>query len=131
MKWSDSFSVGVEEIDRQHKRFFELVNQFHERMDAGDPSAPKKLLVDLADYASCHFETEEKYFDLFQYPDAEPHLIQHQEFRSRVRGFQAGYRLKGTFNIPVISEFLKKWMIDHILLYDRKYAGCFKKHRIC
>ena len=27
--WSDSYSIGIDEIDNQHKKFFEVAGKFH------------------------------------------------------------------------------------------------------
>jgi hemerythrin len=45
VKWSTAYSVGVEGIDIQHRRLFEIVNHFLESVGTGDQSAPEKLLI--------------------------------------------------------------------------------------
>ena len=128
IKWSNSYSVGVEEIDSQHKRLFEMINEFRESLEKEDLSAPKKLLISLLEYALDHFGTEEKYFDMYHYSDSERHKEEHKTFEMKVMDFQSAYQSKGTFNVVVISDFLKKWIINHVLIFDRKYMECFIKN---
>jgi len=128
VKWSNAYSVGVEEIDIQHRRLFEIVNHYLESAGAGDQSAPEKLLINIVEFIDTHFKTEEKYFDLFHYPDAENHKKIHREFRTKVMEFVSNYRSRRTVNTVVVMDALKKWIIDHTLIYDKKYARCFHEN---
>lgn len=128
VKWSNAYSVGVEEIDIQHRRLFEIVNNYLESAGTGDQSAPEKLLINIVEFTDTHFKTEEKYFDLFHYPESENHKKMHREFRTKVMGFVSNYRSRGTVNTVIIMDALKKWIIDHTLIYDRKYVRCFHEN---
>ena len=56
IKWNKSLSVKVKEIDDQHKKLVELINQAYEFKDS------KKLgdiLNELIEFTRVHFSTEE------------------------------------------------------------------------
>lgn len=66
VQWSEKLSVGIKEIDDQHKHFIGIVNKLHESVEKGDVTDElDKIFVELNDYAAFHFETEEKYFENF------------------------------------------------------------------
>jgi len=128
MQWSEAYSVGVDEIDEQHRKLFDMINCFHQYMEEKDASGPKQLLVNLFEYALEHFRTEEQYFEKFRYPGAESHKKQHQEFETSVAEFQKAYQARGVFNVPLVSMFLKEWVICHVLISDRNYVGFFREN---
>ena len=34
IKWSDSYSVNIEEMDEQHKQLLDIINEFDEAVEA-------------------------------------------------------------------------------------------------
>jgi len=126
--WSEAYSVGVRELDEQHIRFFEIIHSLEDADFAADGGAPKRILFDLGEYAATHFQTEEKYFGRFGYSAAEAHVREHREFEEKIAAFRKTYRTQKTFNAGVIREFVKNWLIRHILISDRKYTACFHEH---
>ncbi|MEW8498684.1 MAG: hemerythrin domain-containing protein, partial [Candidatus Thiodiazotropha taylori] len=60
VEWSDALSVGIEEIDEQHKMLVDLVNKMHEAIHQRHGSdVVKSILGDLAEYTRIHFAVEE------------------------------------------------------------------------
>ena len=61
--WNNNFSVGVQELDKQHKKIIEIENRLIKAKDGRiDSETIADLLSDLTKYATKHFETEEKLF---------------------------------------------------------------------
>jgi hemerythrin len=127
-EWSEAYSVGVRELDEQHVRFFKIIQSLEDADLTADGGAPKRILSDLGEYAATHFQTEEKYFGRFGYPAAEAHIREHREFEEKIAEFRKVYQIQKTFNSGVIREFVKKWLIHHILISDRKYTACFHEN---
>jgi len=130
--WSLQYSVHLEEIDEQHKRFFQLINSVYDLLLKKD-IAPEALLIvitHLGDYAFYHFATEEGYFKIFLYKDTDAHTQEHDVFRAKIREFlERARRLNGTDPHPLVMEiagFTKEWMEHHILIEDKKYMPLFK-----
>lgn len=54
--WSDSYSVGIPEIDEQHKALFDLMERLHKAIAARQGSAACiEILKELVDYTRIHF----------------------------------------------------------------------------
>ena len=69
--WDESFRIGVEQIDRQHKKLFALRNQLFESCCTENSVHAEKfhsILSELFEYTRYHFEAEEElmqaYFDI-------------------------------------------------------------------
>lgn len=129
LKWNEKYSVGVKEIDDQHKRFVEIMNSLYAAVYAGENREKMaEILLDLVNYKDNHFETEEKYFDLFQYENADEHKAEHQKLREKVTAFYQQFQ-EGKADVTAeLMDFLEDWLVDHLEKQDQKYVECFKKN---
>jgi hemerythrin len=90
--WTDSFSVKVTEIDTQHKKLIELINKLYDAMKVGkSKDVMGEILNNLISYTATHFKTEEKYFDLYSYPEKEIHKAGHKQFVETVTKFKTEF----------------------------------------
>jgi hemerythrin-like metal-binding protein len=120
--WSDSYSVNSPEIDTQHKKLFDLINNLHDAMIRGKGKEVVGQILDgLIDYTRVHFADEEKMLEAINYPDLPAHLVEHDAFIRKVFQLQTDYRSgKQALTLPVM-DFLKNWLLNHILKTDKKY----------
>lgn len=129
IQWSEEHSVNVKEIDDQHKKFIEILNEFYDAITKGSGRGElDKLLDKITEYASWHFSTEEGYFDEFKYEGSEEHKKEHQKIKDRISAFK---HKKGTNEIEYYSDlidFLEEWLVDHLDVMDKKYIECFNGH---
>jgi hemerythrin-like metal-binding protein len=121
--WKDSFAIGIEEIDRQHKVFLEYLNECYQQASR-DTSAgfDRHLHEKLKEYASTHFRFEESLMQARGYPTLEAQLRQHKYFESQIAELdagQAGGRVRTTESLFV---FLRDWFLCHILEDDKKFV---------
>ncbi len=121
--WSDEFSIDIQEIDEQHKRLVELINQLYDAITTKRPAeALEKVLDDLVEYTRVHFAVEECVLRLFDYPDYDAHKAVHDKIAARVIEFQRQFRA-GDHKVGMeLLYFLKDWLMDHINKVDRQYA---------
>lgn len=131
--WKETYKIGIREIDDQHKRFIELIEQAEALFSCKDLTQAEiiEVATQLGDYAFWHFETEEKYFKEFGYPLATEHEAVHDAFRKRVMKFVETARNPGV-NLRDLSleiaSFANDWLVNHILTEDARYVQCFKEH---
>lgn len=127
--WNDSFSVKVLAIDQQHKKLVDMINELTDAMRSGKGrDILNKIISGLILYTGTHFKTEEKYFDQFDYPEAEIHKKEHEAFVLKVLEFKKGFE-KGDLNLTVeIMDFLSDWLQNHIKGSDKKYSQFFNDH---
>lgn len=126
IKRDDSFSVGVSEMDRQHKRIIDLINSLIEKQEMEvDSELISDTLIRMSEYANEHFGREEQYMLESGYPDYSRQKEEHNEFRKRTAFFSVDtIRRKMTIPEEVLA-YLKEWWVNHILNADMKYKAFF------
>lgn len=128
MTWNDSMSVGISEIDNQHKQLIAIINNLAEAMRARRSNEELgKILAELSRYTLNHFSLEERYFRQFGYPDAAAHIAQHKDFISKVSTFSADFA-SGKLAISIeVMNFLSDWLVKHIKGTDKQYGPFLKE----
>lgn len=127
--WEDRYSVGIIEIDDQHKKLFETMNELLDGLRRHiSEQHLAKITRDLIEYKKQHFLTEEKYFDLFQYPDRDTHVAKHLEFSKRLEELNtSSIQFTVEYGYELV-EFLESWFAEHVLYADQQYKDCFHRH---
>jgi hemerythrin len=122
-KWKNDFSVGIKELDDQHKSFFDILNRLGEA--AGGNKGMEivgPVLQELNEYSRHHFTEEENWLKVIGYPGLQYQQKQHEFFISQVTDLQDRYS-RGDASIPLSTvEFLRDWLLSHILETDKKYG---------
>ncbi len=127
--WDKLFETGISEIDAQHKRLVDLINRVYDGFaTSGTVVNLNQILTELTEYTKYHFRTEENYFEEFKYPDTDAHKTEHRKFVEKVQEFVDKVKTrKAVVNYEIIN-FLKDWLINHILDSDKKYIVLFKQN---
>lgn len=129
VNWSNTLSVNVSEIDKQHKKLVEMLNALYKAMkDGKGDDVLGKLLNELVEYTVYHFDTEEKYFDKFGYPETAQHKREHQKLKSQVSDFVQKLKSGEAAITTDIMEFLKDWVINHIKKTDKRYGPFLRQN---
>ncbi|HTX92148.1 MAG TPA: bacteriohemerythrin [Anaerolineales bacterium] len=119
--WDQSLSVGIEEIDQQHKQLVKMLNQLIELDGVTVASETiSDTLTRMTEYADYHFTSEEQYMEQIQYPEFESHKKQHIEFMRKTAELSMG-TMEYKESIPAdLLTYLKDWLINHIMESDMK-----------
>ena len=122
--WNSTYSVNVKEIDLQHQKLIALINQLHDGMKAGKgKEIIGKILSDLADYTKFHFGYEEKLFDQTKYPDTMVQKRQHSDLVKQVVNYISKFQKGEAILTMELMNFLKDWLMNHIVATDKKYTS--------
>ena len=124
MMWNDKMSVGVAEIDAEHKTLVSMLNDLYDGVQSGHgKEALGKILDGLIAYTAGHFQHEERLFTQTAYPAAAAHKKEHDDLTKQVLDVQAKYKsgATGTLSLEVMN-FLKNWLVTHIQGSDKKYG---------
>lgn len=130
VRFDPSMSVGDEELDAQHVRFFELLNEFgstlsdpyHPITDPAERVAVLGLVGKLHDYALFHFGAEEVRMRDCAFPGYEDQKKAHNEFIKAVLAFERDLESERPLAAVKIRDFIHDWYRRHILDEDKKYA---------
>lgn len=128
VEWNNSYSVGIEKFDSQHKKLFQLLDMIFEAMKAGKgKSVIGPVLDELQDYTVTHFVEEEVLMKKYNYQDIEAHIFEHKAFVDKVKKTNEKYQSGKMVLTIEISSFLKDWLVNHIQGVDQKYTDFFHK----
>ncbi|MEI6437775.1 MAG: bacteriohemerythrin [Candidatus Omnitrophota bacterium] len=120
--WNSNWDIGIDSIDNEHKKLIGLIN----RLQAGGVLPGKRevdaVLTELMDYTVYHFANEEKLFKKYAYPDAAAHVKAHMVFTDRIAGLCDVFDKGSTAVGQEAVDFLRDWLVNHIILLDKKYA---------
>ncbi|OKY75864.1 MAG: hypothetical protein BM485_05875 [Desulfobulbaceae bacterium DB1] len=123
--WKSDYSVNSQYIDHQHQKLLGIVNDFNEALAAGKgEKIAYSLLNRLVQYAEEHFRDEEKLMRMARYPtdELDRHIKEHEKLTEEIFQHTENWSSYRAESLPRIGEFLKKWLLDHILTSDKKYA---------
>ena len=127
--WDDSFSVGFELLDDQHKKLVIMTNELFEACKQGAVSADIAFLnttKKAVEYAETHFVDEENCMSRAGYPELDWHKKEHADFVAEVLNTIKKFE-SGSAEPIQMARFLKKWLLDHIAISDKLYAPYLAK----
>jgi len=120
-EWSPLFETGLPEVDAQHKRLVELVNQLGQNVDSASPEHIDAALQALAEYTVYHFQCEEAIMAAAQVAPghADRHRETHRRFIKQVGEWLARRKSEESISLHQLLDFLANWLIFHILGDDQ------------
>ncbi|MBU1100800.1 MAG: bacteriohemerythrin [Bacteroidetes bacterium] len=129
--WRDTYSVGIQKIDDQHKELISIINEIY---DAHHQGTSQTVIIDtlekLVDYTIYHFSMEEDLFVQCNYPKKDDHMSEHKEFVGKIADLKQEGR-KGNLLLSLKTiDFLKDWTINHILGTDMEFGAFLKEKEI-
>ena len=131
--WTKKYSVGIQELDEQHRQFLAIVNEVLDVASIKNISRVSLLatLDKFLNYALYHLATEEDHFARFDCPPP-GHIEAHDNFRAKFKELymkaREGDDATRHLCAEVAARFAGQWLLDHILFMDKKYTECFHEH---
>lgn len=129
--WSDDLSVGIQEIDEQHKILVDLLNELHTAVCEHKGSSVCRSILDrLVEYTRVHFAVEESLMRILGFPGHDDHKHEHELLTQQV--FDLLHKLdSGKTAISFeLFHFLKIWLTKHIQEGDKQYARYFLERNV-
>lgn len=124
IEWMDMFSVGDARMDADHQRLLDILNRLYEAWaDGRGQDEIAAAFTELADYTASHFSREEALLADAGYERLSVQKAEHGKLLDRLQAFRARH-VDGEDLGPLTQEvvdFLRTWMIDHILQEDMRY----------
>jgi len=130
IKFTQNLTIGIDEIDEQHKTFFDLFNSLYDSIhqNTGETTAEQAFSF-LKDYVYFHFRTEEWYMEKYSYPEYESHKVQHEHFIEQLEQKQQDFLLADDAMGLEILDWLSVWFRSHIFSTDVSMGEFFRQKR--
>jgi hemerythrin-like metal-binding protein len=130
IEWNSKYELGIRIIDDQHKKLVETVNKLHEAMEhRGARQVMPEILDSLVDYTKIHFRTEEELMRKYGFEGYEDHRHEHDDFIEKVSDFVEKFQHHSTISLEVM-DFLKNWLLHHILQTDKETVQFLKSQGV-
>jgi hemerythrin len=137
IEWSIDFETEVGAVDEQHRKYFNLLNDYLKKSAEHASSSEQNFdLLEkfkfLFEYAEEHFAAEEVIMTEVGYPDHESHRAEHLYFLKHVdelykqvkaEGFSPSIRIE-------LNYYIIEWFVEHIRLTDKKLAQFLKEQPV-
>jgi hemerythrin len=121
--WTSEISVGIDEIDAQHKLLIDMINRIYTCLINQSPREDAaKVLDELVQYTFVHFAVEESLFRITNYADYENHKALHEKLKQQVIDTKTRFD-RGEIELDLkLMSFLRSWLEGHILGEDKRYV---------
>jgi hemerythrin len=133
IRWDESMTTGLPEIDKQHKLLIEKFNEFSGILSTLKKSDSRKAAGEVLDflqfYALWHFEQEEKLMEKYKCPAAEKNREEHAYFREVFGQFYYQWQHED-MNMELVQktyEELSEWIANHLLKVDVALLECVEE----
>lgn len=125
IKWKEDYVTGVDQIDEQHQKLFEIANRAYELLkndfciDKYDKIV--EILDELKSYTVYHFQSEEGYMMSIGYKKLLSHKVQHDDFIKKINNIDFNNIDENQDKyLMEILEFVVSWIDGHIRGTDKK-----------
>ncbi len=124
IRWTRALSVGLADIDAQHKELFRRARAFADGLAGRSRQDVGILLSYLRAYAVTHFDEEEEAMRAASYPGLRRHKAEHDRFmRDIMRMTKDQERRRGPGVDPLaLARWLEDWLVDHVSSVDTAMA---------
>lgn len=133
MQWTEVMSVGLKELDDDHKQIIKAINELE--ANAGNESRSqvvRQCLLGLRRYAEFHFAREEKVLGVCNFPGLEVQQSEHRDFIDQIRSVSERFDDDPESTCAFVNEelltFLRDWLTHHILIEDMAYKPYVEKN---
>lgn len=126
VQWTEAMSVGLAELDNDHKMLIKVINQLESNSgDAARSRVIRQCLLALRRYSEFHFAREEKVLSVCNFPGIEVQKSEHRDFLKRIGEVTRRFDAKPEESVEVVNEellsYLRDWLNHHILIEDMSY----------
>ncbi len=113
IEWTDDMSVGLTELDNDHKLIIEAINQLDANAnDATRKDVVRQCLMRLRRYAEYHFAREEKVMAACAFPAIKVQKSEHRDFVKRVQEVTRRFDAQPAESAEIISQELLGFLRD-------------------
>lgn len=123
IQWSRWMSVGIDDLDDDHRRLIAIVNKLGDEESRPDPALVEAILGELIAYTKHHFAAEEAHMARAKYPTFAAHKALHDALTRQVEEYLETVRAgRGEIDRAQVFTFCADWLGKHILKEDTRFG---------
>lgn len=121
IEWRDEFSVGVADVDIEHRALIDSINQLYQVMQTKDSAnTVMDCLGEIYAQISGHFALEEKIMRERNYDQYQDHKQDHERLLDQLRDMMDDYEENADFNDDAFAKQIEHWFIEHFKTRDAR-----------
>lgn len=121
LHWREEFSLGIDEVDHEHRELIELIAELQRRIREGvQPHEVLQFLGDIYAQIAAHFALEEKMMRETRYPLYANHKEDHETLLDDLRDIMDDVEDDGILDEVRLTHDLDRWFSDHFRTHDAK-----------
>ena len=121
LEWDQGLLIGIEKIDAQHRKLFELANLFFESLAmTKGPGLRHPILRRLVAYVRTYFADEEDAMRRMGYPEVDAHIDRHKAMTGHIHELIRQWDNGQSVDADALCRFLRQWLSEHIGIEDKK-----------
>jgi len=130
IKWTDDLSVGIEEIDNEHKTLISILNSFIDAVDDDEGVLVyDSIFGAFLETAIAHFRHEEELMEKSGYEDSDVHKHGHETLLEQLGDMREKLMTSPSDTMEEdVREFLANWLEIHIMVKDQAYGECIRAY---
>ncbi len=129
--WHPRYSTGIKLIDEQHQEIFLGLARIKTAVHmGGEGEDVGSLLDDFERLVVAHFAAEEDLMRRHEYPDLEPHRVEHSTALEGLREIRVRYAERPETLADLIATFVSGWLKHHLTEGDFKYVTFLKARNV-
>ena len=129
-EWQDHFSVGIDEIDSDHKKLSGILNRVvHAVSHHHGKEAVSAIFDELIEQTIRHFEHEESLMTNAMYPGLEDHRAAHELLVEKLKVFHDDFQSE-RIDMMSVADFLVDWLLVHVVGEDARLGLYLREHGI-
>lgn len=121
VQWQPGFTVGIEEVDHEHRELIALINALHSAL--GGERAGERVeafLGDLYAAVAAHFALEERVMRERRYDALPPHKADHERLLDQLRDLMDAQADGAVLDDEVFGARLGEWFTGHFATHDAR-----------
>lgn len=123
-QWRPEYSVGITDLDEQHKVILHLIDRLSDiGENDGSGEAIANVFRQLIVYVHSHFCEEEELMETMRYTDTDTHKSLHRAFEKEIEEMFRSYTDGASANGPnALLTVLQHWLVHHIQISDKAFG---------
>jgi hemerythrin len=129
LEWKEEYSVGIEDVDYEHKELIDIINRLHEELlsDNARLTVPH-FFAALLNGVSAHFALEERVMDESNYAGREMHKEDHERLLEVIRDVQEAFVHSEEIDSVDLALRLQPWFTRHFATHDTQMHRALARH---
>ncbi|MFO1350600.1 MAG: bacteriohemerythrin [Gammaproteobacteria bacterium] len=121
IEWRDEFSVGVADVDFEHRQLIDLINATYAQLNEQNAAGTVlDFLGEIHTKISAHFALEERIMRERHYDQYTDHKGDHERLLDDIRDLMDAYEDNAGFDAQSFAIRLQEWFTEHFKTRDAR-----------